>query len=163
MIGEERTKQVYIEPEYTEDLHKTDPNMPSVRCLGVLYHPDTDSLQFLGLEQVDPAGWSKRQLVSHVAKAYDPQGLINPLILRGRLLAQALWRYANLDWDDEAPEEILKAFKRWVDAFQDVHTLCFPRRIKLSDTGTEFLAIFCDSTDEAQGAVCYMVSGDQCP
>lgn len=46
---------------------------------------------------------TKRTLLQHLASVHDPLGLFAPVILKGKMFKQALWR-KNFDWDDELSE-----------------------------------------------------------
>ena len=154
---EKRSKQVTLEEAETEVLNKIDKNMPTLKCLGILYNPDTDSLQFLPHEIPDDKVNTKRQIISYVARVFDPLGLVSPLVLLPKLLAQSLWKIKGLDWDDPAPAEVLHALESWAKTYLEVHKIHIPRHVKTYARGY-MLAVFCDASDKAQAACAYMVS-----
>ena len=71
---DKRSKHVILDPDEVELLDKTDTDMPSLKCLGLVFNPDSDTLQFMPHQIPDMKGWTKRQVVSYVAKVFDPEG-----------------------------------------------------------------------------------------
>ena len=64
---EKRAKKVILTVEEEGMLDKADPDVPSLKCLGLLYNPDTDKFQFLPQGVPDVEIWTKRKLSSYAA------------------------------------------------------------------------------------------------
>ena len=75
------------------------------------------------LEQsiIEPAT-TKRGALSQLAKIYDPLGLVSPTTLPGKLLYREMCE-ANLAWDGEFPENLMKRWKDWYDHFPEHYTV----------------------------------------
>lgn len=45
---------------------------------------------------------TKRNVISAVARVYDPSGLMAPAIVSGKILQQEIWR-SGIGWDEPIP------------------------------------------------------------
>lgn len=52
---------------------------------------------------------TKRQMISQASKNFNPLGWISPVTMKTKIILQDLW-ISGLDWEDEAPEKIIKNF-----------------------------------------------------
>lgn len=63
----------------------------SIRALGIAWNPTADVLGFrTGLIETVPSSLTKRKVLSHVMRVYDPLGLLGPIVVKGRILFQHL-------------------------------------------------------------------------
>lgn len=84
----------------------------SVKALGVRWHPRTDEFTYkVKLSDPNNVASTKRQVLSEIAKLFDPLGLLAPIIISAKILMQQLW-LTGLGWDDKLPEDVCK---RWQD------------------------------------------------
>ena len=51
---------------------------------------------------------TKRGILTAVSSIFNPLGFLVPFKLKDKLLIQLMWR-KNLEWDDEVPQDIVKA------------------------------------------------------
>ncbi|GFY05440.1 integrase catalytic domain-containing protein [Trichonephila clavipes] len=65
------------------------------KTLGLLWKPHPDSFAF----KISPMTSNCDNLISTIARIFDPLGLIEPVITRARILLQSLWQL-KLDWND---------------------------------------------------------------
>ena len=135
---------------------------PSVKCLGILWHPDKDLLQFFHeTEETDQKGWTMRQISSRTSRLFDPLGLMSPLLLEGKLLMQSLWRL-GLSWDDEVPAEVAEKYNKWLKKASKSHLSHIKRRVKGAFGSTEDrLIVFTDASSQAQAAAAYLYSSGE--
>ncbi|KAK9736297.1 Pao retrotransposon peptidase [Popillia japonica] len=52
---------------------------------------------------------TKREMLSTIARIFDPLGLIGPCVIRAKIVLQELWTH-KLGWDDKLPKEL---HRRW--------------------------------------------------
>ncbi|XP_065092105.1 uncharacterized protein LOC135712935 [Ochlerotatus camptorhynchus] len=87
------------------------------RVLGIIWDPEEDVFLFstdgreeyqLVLQGVERP--TKRIVLSCVMAMFDPQGLLSPFTVFGRMLVQDLWR-TGCDWDEEIDDE---SFQKWI-------------------------------------------------
>ncbi|XP_045533952.1 uncharacterized protein LOC123721008 [Papilio machaon] len=128
----------------------------STRVLGLKWQPDRDIISFNYLEDFTVSNvLTKRNALSHLMRIYDPLGLLGPLVSRGRILFQTIWR-KGIDWDDQLSQTDQKL---WRELFEDLlatSQLQLPRYYSLSGLVQEReLHIFSDASELAYAAVCY--------
>ena len=141
-----------LDPLYCNDEH--DP--PSVKCLGILWHPHMDKLQFFHEREEKQQQWTMRKVSSRTSRLFDPLGLMSPLVLERKLILQSLWR-EKLDWDDAVPAGLSKQYDLWLKKVSGSHLSHIPRRVKpLFRSLDEKLVMFTDASSQAQAAVAYL-------
>ena len=74
--------------------------------LGVTWNKQDDTFVFA--KNMKAYSLTNRGILSAVSFIFDPLGFLAPFTLNSTLLIQLMWR-KNLDWDDEAPQDIAKA------------------------------------------------------
>ncbi len=135
-----------------------DLQLPLVKALGVFYASSSDEFSF-HMEPPDVKKWSRRTILTHEAKLYDPHGLISPHIAKARMILQLTWR-EKLGWDDPLPTEILQMWTDWLAACSSLPLLRFPRCLRPATAPEHQLRvhIFCDASSEAYAAAAYGVT-----
>ena len=141
-----------------EELYCCDSTLeaPSIKCLGILWHPAADKIQFIGPEVDSESVWTMRRMSSQAGRLFDPLGIMTPLMLGGKLLLQSLWKL-KLDWDEPVPPEIGAKFNRWLKRMQGAHMSHIDRRVRAAfKSSEERLVVFTDASSQAQAAVAYL-------
>ena len=107
-----------------------------------------------------PSVVTKRMIFSVTAAQYDPLGLINPVMLKGKLLMRKLSRQNSLtqsDWDTPLSPELRQ---EWVEYFRclfDLEKVKFKRCINPTNSvGNPILIVFSDASFMAYGACAYV-------
>ena len=124
------------------------------KSLGVHWGPAQDTFRF----HMSPTHYeklTKRNILSEVAKLFDPLGWLAPIVIKAKLLIQELW-VQNLQWDHAVPEEIKKRWLTFQDQLHSLDDLKVPRWFHYSPKVKDFqLHGFCDASEKAFGAVIY--------
>ncbi|XP_063365858.1 uncharacterized protein LOC134654324 [Cydia amplana] len=139
-----------------------------VRTLGLIWQPANDLIGFntgIRNDTVLPEKLTKREVLVHVMRIYDPLGILAPIVVRGRIMFQDAWR-KGLNWDQELSQCDSAAWKLWFQDLISTSSLQIPRRYNLS--GLEVveceLHVFSDASESAFAAVAYWrflyVNGD---
>ncbi|XP_058817511.1 uncharacterized protein LOC131680817 [Topomyia yanbarensis] len=99
---------------------------------------------------------TKRLVLSCVMGFFDPQGLLAPFTIHGRMLVQDLWR-TGCQWDDEIYDSSFAKWKRWTSLLPEVNAIRIPRCYFncVSADGQIELHIFTDASEFAYGCVAY--------
>ena len=81
----------------------------TIKTLGIVWSPIKDKFTFtvkhLKLDLIERL--TKRQILSDIAKVFDPLGWLSPVILQLKQLMQEVWK-CKTDWDALLPSDIAK-------------------------------------------------------
>ncbi|GBM53571.1 hypothetical protein AVEN_60688-1, partial [Araneus ventricosus] len=127
----------------------------SVKILGVHWNSHQDTLQ---IEITDPQEvLTKRQLLSVIARIFNPLGILSPTTIVLKILMQDLWKN-QLSWDAGIPHEILKTWKTFESELSFLKDIRLPRFLKnvCSESVNVQLHGFCDASSKAYAAVIYI-------
>lgn len=64
----------------------------TLRTLGISWQPSTDMFMFKSSESKQISRWTKRKILSEIAKLFDPLGWLAPRTARAKMLMQDIWR-----------------------------------------------------------------------
>ncbi|UYV67972.1 hypothetical protein LAZ67_5002671 [Cordylochernes scorpioides] len=132
-------------------------DLPSVKLLGILWDPSLNSFT-IRVKPPDIQVYSKRSLLSLIARIYDPLGWMAPLVIIFKIMLQKLWA-KGCNWD----ERLLECIQwQWTGIEEDINQLnkiSIPRYIPCRNSIlTLELHGFCDSSEKAYAAVIYLKS-----
>ncbi|CAI6357679.1 unnamed protein product [Macrosiphum euphorbiae] len=143
---------------------------PEDRAMNITFEPkDSYSTKILGL-QWDPSSdifsyhtstlslttpYTKRSILSTIAKLYDPLGLLGPIIFWAKCFMQSIWQ-ANIQWDEQIPEVLADTWKRFSVEIPLVSQIKLRRYIDCSQTGTTQLLGFSDASKKGYAATVYL-------
>lgn len=127
------------------------------KTLGLFWKPKSDILAYsVNLDSHDSTN-TKRQILSIIAKVFDPLQLISPTLLKMKLIIQKLWQNQT-GWDESVSMEIYDTL--WKYLYQQLpvlNNLKIPRQV----TSQNFLKLELHGFSEiAYAAVIYLVSVD---
>ena len=131
-------------------------DLPRERALGVSWMIQEDVLALsIGMKQ--PV-MTKRGLISMYSSVYDPLGIVAPYVLIARILYR---QECSLDkhWDDALEPVTIRKFERWLDQLEGMKEVSVPRCVAapdMTDVAAIQLHFFCDASEEAYAAVCYV-------
>lgn len=127
----------------------------SVKVLGISWHPASDSLRFrVSNPDVTPA--TKRLVLSHIARLFDPLGWVSPVVIRAKIMMQELWLRKS-GWDDELPYDLLQRWSSYCSDLSILSELTIPRWTGQSSTAALCeVHGFADASNRAYGAVVYI-------
>ena len=125
------------------------------KTLGISWKIEDD--KFVFTKNMKVHSLTKGGILSAVSSIFDPLGFLTPFTLKAKLLIQLMWR-KNLEWDDEVPEDIAKAWNKWLDGIKEINKVQIDRCYhhhgwQCSDIQ---LHIFCDASESAYRAVAYL-------
>ncbi|UYV68826.1 hypothetical protein LAZ67_6001081 [Cordylochernes scorpioides] len=127
-----------------------------VNVLGIQWDPSYDTLN-ISCKSGPADIKSKRQIVSAIARIYDPCGWLSPTTVVLKLLLQEIWKL-KCGWDEDIPASIQRkwnTFEREMKHFQQISIprYIFQRNLLISNMQMHG---FCDSSELAYSAVCYL-------
>ncbi|XP_030753181.1 uncharacterized protein LOC115880184 [Sitophilus oryzae] len=127
--------------------------IPTLKILGLQWNPNEDNFSYVVTPSEKPC--TKRNILSDIARVYDPLGFLTPVTLFSRLLIQKLWSL-NLDWDDVPPAHILKRWNDYNSQLSELSALRIPRCIFSETYEYVDLCGFCDGSQHAYAACVYV-------
>lgn len=128
------------------------------KTLGIAWHAHTDMFVFKSIEPKIVERWTKRQILSVIAKLFDPLGWLAPCIVRAKLLMQDIWRLPNnINWDTELPSHIITQWQAIYSDLTAANPIKIPRWLKLSTIGEGVeLHVFCDASKLSYACCVYL-------
>lgn len=142
MCSEEESSMLFIAEEKTS-------------ILGLKWLTNEDKFTFVVKTPAVEEPITKRKIASCVLQLYDPNGFISPVITRGKILIQDMWRL-GLEWDEPVPKDVER---KWNEFWKDICTLerfKIDRWLGTKDDVKIELHGFSDASTAAYGAVVYV-------
>ncbi|XP_054282645.1 uncharacterized protein LOC128999903 [Macrosteles quadrilineatus] len=129
-----------------------DPEQPHYSILGLHWSPTTDSFSYhLDL----PSGaCTKRQLLSNIARIYDPCGFLAPITMWCKCLMQLLWTQ-QLGWDEPISSDLADKWHSFVSELSEISQINIPRAFHFSESRSMELHGFSDASERGYAAVVY--------
>ncbi len=111
--------------------------------------------------------WTRRKLLSTVARLFDPLGLLAPYVIVAKMILQELTQIQHSEtldykerWDLPLPHPLLKMWESWYEQLVELPQVTNPRCVRLfsSEQMVLSLHVFCDASAKAYGACTYVMS-----
>ena len=96
--------------------------------LGLKWSSHTDTFSYCGLNHDSEfeVSYTKRTVLSLIAKVFDPCGFISPFIMYAKILFQDIWKL-GVSWDDKLPDDLEVKFKKCIDSTKHLNSLAISR------------------------------------
>ena len=136
---------------------RLDESTNETKVLGIIWSTENDTIRitFEDVMKSSTTVFTKRQILSTLAKLFDPLGLVAPIVLLAKLILQKSWNFKNLGWDDTLPAEIAQ-WKTWSESLLKMKYYEVPR-CYFSEIVIQYDLIgFCDASTKAFAAVIYL-------
>lgn len=126
------------------------------KTLGLKWPPHDDMLQW-DATPVQLRNQTKRSILSHVARIFDPLGLLAPSVVVAKIVILQIWK-EKIDWDEPVPLHILNTWNKFENGVEVLANLRIPRRVFIDDFKEAELHGFSDASETAYGACIYVKS-----
>ncbi|GFX85488.1 integrase catalytic domain-containing protein [Trichonephila clavipes] len=126
----------------------------SVKTLGISWKPFEDCFAFKVSVSAKHI-YTKREVLSVIAKLYDPLGFLGPVIAKAKVFLQQLW-LCKLDWDDVLPNSIANEWREFVTTLKCIEEVKINRFIMAGNNVRIVLQGFADASEAAYGTVVYL-------
>ena len=124
--------------------------------LGLTWSPQTDLFKF-SIHVDNHERITKRNILSSIAKIFDPLGLLSIFVVKAKLILQKIW-LCKLDWDDPLDNDLLTL---WLNFVKNINSLSFievPRHVIIKESMYIEIHIFSDASMCAYGTCAYVRS-----
>jgi len=104
----------------------------------------------------NPVRFTKRAILSEIARIYDPIGLLTPVITNLKRLMKYLWSI-GVGWDDRIPDDAIDAWTRYHEELPLIGSIRI--RCRATTPGATYeVHGFCDSSENAYAAAVYLLA-----
>lgn len=131
-----------------------------VKTLGITWEPGTDQLRFIYENVESEQTWTRRTILSSIAKLFDPLGLISPVVIVAKMLMQEL-ASRKIAWDTPVPDDIRKKWTTFYSELDKIAELRISRFAFASNWVDIQFHCFADASTVAYGACLYVRTTDQ--
>ena len=129
----------------------------TIKTLGITWEYSTDHFKFdLCLPEITPPV-TKREILSEVAKQFDPIGWFAPITIKCKMWIQRLWTL-GLAWDQPIPAELASEFIRDMQDFGHLRGFRLQRFISTANPDKHEIHCFADASINAYATVVYLVT-----
>ncbi|XP_031333959.1 uncharacterized protein LOC116163973 [Photinus pyralis] len=143
-----------IPEDYRQPSVSFDKEEPSfIKVLGLHWNPDKDSFSYKC--QLNDKPCTKRNILSDIARIFDPLGFLSPITLLAKNLMQRLWE-SKTNWDEVPANSIVKVWRQLKQEMQLVSNLNIPRCIVPRNASRYDLHGFCDASTVGYAAVVFL-------
>lgn len=126
----------------------------AVKVLGLHWDPHTDQFAYHTSIQQNISS-TKRQVLSVIARLFDPIGALGPMLLWAKHFMQLLW-CNTLGWDDPISPELQFMWQQFCTELPLVFDLGLPRHIDVNCHQDIQLLGFADASIKGYAAVVYL-------
>lgn len=127
----------------------------SIKTLGLFWQPKKDIFCFNIEPLTNDNKFTKRSILSNIAKLYDPLGLLSPSIVVAKLLMQNLWK-CKISWDEIISLEDKKTWLNFRENLNLLKEIRLNRHVMLDTYERIELHGFADASEVAFGACLYV-------
>ncbi|XP_063994272.1 uncharacterized protein LOC135171574 [Diachasmimorpha longicaudata] len=125
------------------------------KVLGLCWHQSSDTFRYKSKEFTSQT-FTKRSVLSEIAQLFDPLGFLAPVVVRGKMIIQDLWRL-KINWDESLPQEYVRKWRNFRENINELEKISVPRWLRISSntSGIEIHG-FADASTVAMSAVVYI-------
>ncbi|XP_055527032.1 uncharacterized protein LOC129719665 [Wyeomyia smithii] len=128
----------------------------TINTLGLLWDPVEDCFAFrVNSVESNYDNVTKRQVMSEIAKLFDPLELLGAIIVIAKIIMQDLWR-EGLAWDEKLTDDQLIMWKRLRDDLPEIAKMRIPRLVKVHSAFRYEIHGFSDASMKAYGCCIYL-------
>ncbi|GFT87924.1 uncharacterized protein TNCV_800171 [Trichonephila clavipes] len=140
--------------EQSWDSHCQSSDQKTIKTLGIIWSPQFDYFSFKTVVNCRES-YTKREVLSIIARLFDPLGFLGPILTKVKLILQKLW-VLKLEWDEPLSNPIAKEWNDFVSTMPVIQNIHVPRLV--IGKGRIIMHGFADASTAAYGAVLYAQS-----
>lgn len=126
----------------------------TVKTLGIQWNTSADSFYYKVCIDSSMV-FTKRSVLSQIARIYDPLGLIGPVISKAKIFLQRLW-LLKIAWHDTLPQPVALEWQKFVSLLPSLENVKISRCVLTENPDEVIIHGFADASESAFGAVIYL-------
>ncbi|XP_075150893.1 uncharacterized protein LOC142225003 [Haematobia irritans] len=103
----------------------------SSKPLGIRWNAQLDLFYFEMKPIERKSRFTKREVLSAIARLFDPVGWLGPVIIVAKIIMQQVW-LDKIGWDESLPLQTERQWRKFVETYQDVNHVRIPRWVNYS-------------------------------
>ncbi|XP_075147420.1 uncharacterized protein LOC142221551 [Haematobia irritans] len=124
------------------------------KTLGIKWNAKSDNFFFESKPFSNNSNFSKREVLSEIAKIYDPAGWLAPIVVLAKILMRKIW-LSKVGWDEFITTECLVEWKKFLKSYSIIESIKLPRWISYSPRCEIQFHAFCDASENAYAVAIY--------
>ncbi|XP_066600991.1 uncharacterized protein [Prorops nasuta] len=150
-------KDLALNIEKTEYLLKIE---PMLKTLGITWRIADDQICYIPNSILHNERLTKRNVLSEIAKIFDPLGLLGPVIFYVKKIMQDIWR-SGIHWDETITPDIYTKWLTFAQQWEMLGEVTVSRKMIISNYVEIQIHGFCDASNAGYGACIYIRSQDK--
>ncbi|XP_059217410.1 uncharacterized protein LOC131994651 [Stomoxys calcitrans] len=127
----------------------------STKTLGIRWNISGDNFTFTAPTVEEKQMSTKREVLSTIAKFFDPCGWLAPVIVVAKLIMQQVW-LDKVEWDDSLKPVTQMNWNNFVRGSHSIDTVSIPRWVRFTPASIVEIHGFCDASESAYAATIYI-------
>ena len=136
-----------------EDL-LTLPESNNAKTIGIRWNAKDDMFFFNAPTIERKSSYTKRTVLSEIARLFDPAGWLAPIVVSAKIIMQQIWQ-DNTDWDECLKPLTLLKWNAFLQFYDIINKIKIPRWIKFSPINKIEFHGFSDASEKAYSAALY--------
>ncbi|XP_031351735.1 uncharacterized protein LOC116177021 [Photinus pyralis] len=125
----------------------------NIKVLGLLYNPSVDKFSFSHSPSNKPP--TKRNILSEIARIFDPLGFLSPVTFLAKHIMQRLW-ISGIGWDEIPAKPICDIWVQFKLELPRLSQISLPRFIFAEKLQRCQLLGFCDASEKGYACAVYL-------
>lgn len=126
---------------------------PQYSVLGMHWCPQSDTFSYS--VDLPSQAITKRQVLSMIAKLYDPCGFLAPVTMWCKIYMQCLW-VQGIEWDEPISSFLSEKWQSFLSQLSNISKVTIPRALQLSQASSVQMLGFSDASESGYAAVVYL-------
>ncbi|XP_065356279.1 uncharacterized protein LOC135950678 [Calliphora vicina] len=127
----------------------------SSKTLGLQWNAHLDVFYFRVNPIARRSHYTKREVLSTIAKLFDPVGWLGPVLVVAKMLMQKVWQ-DQIDWDEDIKMSTQTEWEKFVASYHEVNCIQIPRWVHYEPESSVELHVFSDASEKAYAGVIYI-------
>ncbi|XP_070141656.1 uncharacterized protein [Drosophila kikkawai] len=127
----------------------------TAKTLGIRWQATSDSFFFVPMVIPLQPAYTKREVLSQIAKLFDPAGWLSPFVIRVKIFMQEIC-LRELGWDQPLPTDLVTKWQEFLKGYPTLREIRIPRWVRFHPAAKVQYHAFCDASQDAYGAAIFV-------